>query len=148
MKYLKTFEAYEDDDFDSIDEEESDYLTIGSSQIRGAGRGLFTSIDIFKGEIISYYKGEILTDNEAKRRADAHEDQYFINMLDGTIMDSKNVECLAKYANDAQGTKFKNNAKISVDDDDKVCLVATRDIKSGEEIFTPYGKKYWAKHIY
>ena len=67
-------------------------------------------------------------------------------MLDGTIMDSKNTKCYAKYANDAEGfskTKYKNNAKISLDENNKVCIVALRNIKIGEEVFCGYGKKYW-----
>jgi len=149
MKYLKTFEDYEEDDFDNIDAEENEYLYIKPSQIKGAGQGLFTSMDIYKGEIIAYYKGEHLDDDEAKRRADANEDQYFVVLLDGSILDAKNTECFGRYANDAEGipgSGFKNNAKISLDDNDDVCLVATKNIKADEEIFLPYGKKYWNKH--
>jgi uncharacterized protein len=59
------------------------------------------------------------------------------------------VKCFAKYANDADGflrSNFKNNAKIGLDEFDKVCLIATRNIKTNEEIFCSYGKKYWKKH--
>jgi hypothetical protein len=150
MKYLKTFEDYEEDDFDNIDAKESDYLIAKPSQIKNAGMGLYTSIDIYKGEIIAYYIGENLSDEEAKKRSDNNEDQYFVVMLDGSILDAKNSDCFGRYANDAEGipgSGFKNNAKISLDDNDDVCLVATRDIKSGEEIFIPYGRKYWKKQL-
>ena len=73
-------------------------------------------------------------------------DGYFISMLNGSIMDSHHVKCYAKYANDAEGMavlKFKNNSKIALDEDDNVCLVALRNITSGEEIFCGYGKPYW-----
>ena len=55
----------------------------------------------------------------------------------------------AKYANDAEAFKnsiHKNNAKITLDDDDNVCIIATKNIKSASEIFCSYGKKYWKKH--
>ena len=87
--------------------------------------------------------------SEVKLRVENGEDQYFINLLDGSIMDSKPVHCFAKYANDAKGFKqsdFKNNAKISLDDNDNVCLIATKKIKVGSEIFCSYGKRYWKKH--
>ena len=72
-----------------------------------------------------------------------------MNLINGSILDCKNTECFAKYANDANGyskSAFKNNAKITLDENQNVCLIAIRKIKSGEEIFCDYGKKYWKKH--
>ena len=132
-----------------IEAPESDYLYIQDSQITNAGKGLFTAIDIYPNEIISIFKGEILTENEAKKRVSEGNDRYFINMLDGSILDSMNVDCFAKYANDAEAfskLEFKNNSKITLDDDDNVCIVATKKIKSQQEIFCSYGVKYWKKH--
>lgn len=128
---------------------ESDYLYVSPSQLPASGNGLLTAIKIYKDEIISLFKGEILTNTQAKLRAKKGKDRYFINMLDGSIMDSMNVKCFAKYANDALGSKksnFKNNSKIGLDEDDNVCLIAIRNIKVNEEIFCSYGKKYWKKH--
>ena len=133
---------------DKIDAKEADYLYTQSSQIPNAGKGLFTCVPICKNEIISIFKGVILSDEEAEARAKKGIDRYFINMLDGTIMDSNPVKCFAKYANDAEGfakTGFLNNSVITLDDDDNVCLVAVRDLMPGEEIFCSYGRKYWAK---
>ena len=59
---------------------EADYLYIQASQIANAGNGLFTAIPIFKNEIISIFKGEILTQKEAQSRIDNLQDGYFINM--------------------------------------------------------------------
>ncbi|MEL1248181.1 SET domain-containing protein-lysine N-methyltransferase [Flavobacterium helocola] len=132
-----------------IEAPESDYLYIQDSQITNAGKGLYTAIDIYPNEIISLFKGEILTDNEAQKRVSEGNDRYFINMLDGSILDSMHVDCFAKYANDAEAfskLEFKNNSKITLDDDDNVCIVATKKIKSQQEIFCSYGVKYWKKH--
>lgn len=60
------------------------------------------------------------------------------------------TECFAKYANDAEAfskLELKNNSKITLDDEDNVCLIATKKIKSGDEIFCSYGAKYWKKHF-
>ena len=114
-----------------------------------AGKGLFSAIKIYKNEIISIFKGEILTEFDAKIRADNQLDRYFINMLDGTILDSMNIDCFAKFANDAEAfgkLEFKNNAKITLDDENNVCIIATKNINPYEEIFCSYGKKYWKKH--
>ena len=132
-----------------IEAPESDYLYIQDSQITNAGKGLFTAIDIYPNEIISLFKGEILTDEEAQKKVSEGKDRYFINMLDGSILDSMNVDCFAKYANDAEAfskLEFKNNSKITLDDDDNVCIVATKKINSQHEIFCSYGVKYWKKH--
>lgn len=125
---------------------EDDYLYIAPSGIVGAGKGLYTVIPIYSNEIISLFKGEILSSAEASKRAAAGQDAYFINMLDGSIMDSKNIDCFAKYANDAYGkstAKITNNARIGITETEEVCLIATRKIKEGEEIFCAYGKAYW-----
>lgn len=111
---------------------------------------MFTAIDIYKHEIIAIFEGEILTEIEAKKRVENKKDKYFINMIDGTIMDSMFVECFAKYANDAEAfenSTFTNNGKISLDDENNVCLIATKNIKAGSEIFCSYGKRYWKKHL-
>lgn len=132
-----------------IDAAESDYLYTSQSQIPNSGKGLFTAIAIYENETIALFKGEILSNSEAKFRADKGKDGYFINLLDGTIMDSKNVKCFAKYANDAEGSTgshFKNNACITLDMNDRVCIEATRDIDANEELFVGYGKEYWKKH--
>lgn len=133
----------------NIDANEADYLYIQKSQIENSGNGLFTAIKIYKEEIISVFKGKILTNIEAESIVKLNEDKYFINLLDGTILDSNTVDCFAKYANDSNGfmkSKYKNNSKIALDEANKVCLIATKNIKSNEEIFCSYGKKYWKKH--
>lgn len=133
-----------------IDASESDYLYIATSQIPHSGNGLYTAIDIYKDEVIALFKGEVLSDAEANKRAAQNKDQYFINLLNGSIMDSIKTPCFAKYANDAAGmskTSFKNNANIGLDETDQVCLIAKRKIKAGEEIFCGYGKKYWQKRL-
>jgi len=133
----------------SIEAKESDYLYIGASQLPNSGNGLFTAIAIYKDEVISLFKGEVLTTLQAKLRFNKGLDKYFICLPDGTMMDSMRVSCFAKYANDAEGfskSLFKNSAKISLDDDDQVCLIATRNIRENEEIFCAYGKAYWKRH--
>ena len=129
-----------------IEAKESTYLYVGESQLANSGSGLYSAISIYKEEIIAIFKGKILTPTRIKLRAKKNNDKYFISMLDGTIMDSMNTKCFAKYANDAQGfshSTFKNNARIEVNINEKVCLIASRNIQIGEEIFCGYGRRYW-----
>ncbi|WP_246284996.1 SET domain-containing protein-lysine N-methyltransferase [Winogradskyella wichelsiae] len=134
----------------AIEAPESDYLYIQPSQIKNAGNGLFTAMEIYEDEIISLFKGEIINNDEAKLRAEQNNDKYFINLLDDTIMDSMHTDCYAKYANDAEGlstsSKFKNNTTITLDEDHNVCIKASRNIEPGEELFCGYGESYWEKH--
>ena len=76
-------------------------------------------------------------------------DRYFMELPDGTTLDTMGVECFAKYANDAQGGSkgaWRNNAVITLDDNDRVCLRATRRILAGKEVLCGYGKRYWQRH--
>ncbi len=130
-----------------IDAEEADYLFVQNSGIPLAGAGLFTAIPIHRGEIIAVFQGEVLSQTEAKKRASAGQDAYFVSLLDGSTMDSMNTECFAKYANDVEGpgtSRLRNNAVITLSDEDEPCLVATRTVKAGTEVFVSYGKAYWA----
>ena len=133
----------------SIDAQEASYLYVKPSQLTNAGNGLFTAIDIYKDEVISLFKGAILSTKQITSRVLKNKDAYFIQMLDGTIMDSMQTACYAKYANDANGfskSNFTNNAKIIIDENGDVCIVATKHIKMNTEIFCSYGKAYWKKH--
>ncbi len=128
-----------------IDAKEKDYLYVQASQIGGAGSGLYTAVPIYKNEIICIFKGENLSPKEAEKRVIAGEDRYFINKIEGGILDSMHTACFAKYANDSIGTAFKINSKIALDENDNICIVATRAIREQEEIFCSYGKQYWQK---
>lgn len=132
-----------------IESPENDYLYTGLSQLQNAGQGLFTAINLYKDEVISIFKGDILTETQIEERIIKGEDKYFINLLDGSIMDSMHIMCFAKFANDAEGfskSAFKNNTKIALDEDDNVCIVAKANIKAGTELFCAYGVRYWKKH--
>jgi uncharacterized protein len=136
-------------DSNQIDAPESDYLFTAVSQLPNAGSGLFTAIDIYKDEIIAIFNGEILTNAAAASKAEKGENAYFMNLLNGSILDCRSTDGFAKYANDAGGfhqLKFKNKSKIALDESNNVCLIATSKIKMGEEIFCSYGKKYWKAH--
>lgn len=128
-------------------EEEAAFLLVKESQIPDAGKGLFLCVNKKKGDLIALFRGEVLSYEEAEQRAANKEDGYFIDMSNGTILDSMHVECFAKYANDALGvgkSKFKSNSEIQLSGHtDVVYLIAIRDIKAGEEVFTSYGRKYW-----
>ena len=79
-------------DNNTIDALESDYLYIATSQLPNSGNGLFTAITIYKDEIISIFKGEVLSTDEATIRINNGTDQYFMNLINGSILDCKTTD--------------------------------------------------------
>jgi len=119
-------------------------LEIKASGLPGAGQGLFTKTAIAKGTRIVEYKGTVTTWEEAKKDAT---NGYIYFLKPNYVIDGRDhPKSLARYANDAAGlVRAKdngNNARFEADGL-RVFLVATKDIKAGEEIFVSYGKKYW-----
>jgi uncharacterized protein len=136
-------------DPNQIEAPESDYLYIAISQLPNSGNGLFTAIDIYKDEIIAVFYGVILTPKKAASEAKKGNNEYFMNLANGRILDCKQTNGFAKYANDSSGfgkSHHKNKAIITVDENANVCLVATSKIKIGEKIFCSYGKRYWKEY--
>ncbi|MEO8732952.1 MAG: SET domain-containing protein [Flavobacteriales bacterium] len=136
-------------DPDGIPLKEEDYLYTGLSGLPDAGQGLYTAIPLYKDEVIAIFHGERLSATEAGDRAAQGLDRYFMELPDRTTLDAMGVKGFAKFANDAKvsaGTALRNNAVITLDDSDRVCLRATRRIRVGEEILCGYGKRYWKRH--
>ena len=136
-------------DPDGIPLAEADYLYTATSGLPDAGQGLFTAVPIYKDEVIAIYRGERLSAKRAKERAAQGLDRYFMELPDGTTLDAMGVEGFAKFANDAKGSvpsTLHNNAKITLDDEGRVCLRATRRIRASEEVLCGYGKRYWQRH--
>jgi hypothetical protein len=134
----------------TIDAHEADYLYVKASGIADAGMGLFTAIPIHRGEVVAVFRGERLTATEAARLAALGDDTYFVTLLDGSTLDSMHSDCFAKYANDIEGpgnTRSRNNAVITLNDDEQPCVMAMRTIKAGGEVFVGYGKAYWKKRL-
>ena len=119
-------------------------LYVDNSSIPSAGKGLFTSTDIQKGEIITEYTGDITTWEEVRHDA-SNLYIYFVN--DDYVINAKeHPEAIARYANDAHGlTRIRglhNNSKF-VNINGKIFIKALRFVKAGSEILADYGKGYW-----
>lgn len=133
-------------DLYKLDLNEEDYLYIKPSQIPNAGLGLYTAIKLLKGDIIAVYRGEVLNALEFKKRSALQEDNYFMNLPNGHTLDCKHTHGFAKMANDCMNSQFKQNAIITINNN-QVVLVASRTINMHHEIFTSYGKPYWDAKI-
>lgn len=123
-------------------------LKVKKSLIPGAGKGLFTTKAIKKGEKIIEYLGEIIEWKEYKKRVERNEDGYLFFINRKHCIDAYNTpQHIARYSNDAAGlTRVKgltNNAEYVISDKTKCFIVAKKNIEAGSEIFVSYSKEYW-----
>lgn len=121
-----------------------DQLTVKTSTLPGAGKGLFTKQPIKKGERIVEYTGNVITWKEAQKDVD---NGYIFFINNKRVIDAKHDESsIARYANDARGLKrvkgMKNNAEYVIEKG-RVYIEAIADIPKGAEIFVSYSKEYW-----
>ena len=122
-------------------------LLVKKSRLPGAGKGLFTTKAIAKDAKIIEYRGEIIGYNEYRKRARKEQDQYLFFLRQNLCIDAMYTpQYKARYANDAAGIikvkALRNNSDYIIFGD-KCFIVASRDIKAGEEIFVNYTKSYW-----
>lgn len=124
-------------------------LVVRKSRIPNAGKGLFTTSPIRKGDVIVEYQGEKLTWDQCCKRNKKHPDQapYLFFISKNNCVDAEHTpEALARYANDAEGyvqiKGKKNNSEYRVIKS-KPYIVATAPIKANGEILVSYGGDYW-----
>ena len=107
------------------------------------GNGVFSIANIKCGERILEYLGEKITKDESNRRGLAQEEKakesgggaVYIFELDDTHDIDGNVEYNdARFINHACATNCE-----AVNEDDSIWIVATQDIKKGDEILYNYG---------
>jgi len=123
-------------------------LKVKKSLIPGAGKGLFTTTPIKKGEKVIEYLGEIIDWEEYERRVERDEDGYLFFINKNKCIDAFNTpEHIARFANDAAGiTKvkgLKNNTEYNIEGKKRCFIIAKRNINAGEEIFVSYTREYW-----
>jgi len=130
-------------------------LQVKKSKIKGAGKGLFVgSKPIKNGGVVARYgyshnyksakeiedtcQGYALTDVEYNK---CYGDYIF---CDGEhCWDAREKRStLARYANDAHGSKYASNAQFKMKRGVPY-IVASADIQVGEEVFVDYGDQYW-----
>lgn len=120
------------------------HLKVQTSTIPQSGKGLFTTVDVPKGAVITEYIGRHATWAEVEDDAD---NPYIYFIDEQNIIDaSKDLKSLGRYANDAAGLTrvpgLKNNAEY-YEEDNRVYIKAKTAIRAGSEIFVSYGRDYW-----
>ncbi len=121
------------------------HLKAKRSTLAGAGKGLFTTVPIAKGEIITEYKGKVSSWKDANH--DDGKNLYIYYVSRNHVIDARgNKKAFAHFANDAKGTvKGVSNNAGYVEKNKRVFIIATRNIPAKAEIFVGYGVEYWTK---
>lgn len=122
-------------------------LRIKPSQISNSGDGLYTTVDIKKGQRIGFYDGKKMSHAAYK----ANPSGYGLTLDRKTIVDAKSTQSgPMRYINHCRTTNKRsgqckgNNAKYAPNHRKKrISVKATKKIKAGEEIFASYGRNYW-----
>lgn len=120
-------------------------LAVKTSQLPGAGKGLFARTDFRKGDEITEYKGRRRKWSEVKHLDG--ENGYLMRVNATSAIDARPYSAsYGRFANDATGSsrsaRLRNNAEY-VARGLRVFIEATRTIRNGEEIFVGYGREYW-----
>lgn len=129
-------------------------LSIGPSNIRGAGDGLFTMRSIPIGGAITEYGGVDVDADEFGR--DDYQSHYGIKLNRHIVRDGKSTQSgLGRYANTCRAANVRanectgNNARYSIDQrGDKIVTIKNMRnarIPAGSEIFVNYGREFWRK---
>jgi uncharacterized protein len=120
------------------------HLFVKTSTIPGAGKGLFTKVEIPKGTRIVEYKGRRTIWKEVK---DDSTNYYIYTINRNNVIDAqKTMSALARYANDAKGlTRVKGLANncVYVNEGNRAYIEAVKNIPAGAEILVDYTKEYW-----
>jgi SET domain-containing protein len=120
------------------------HLFVKESTIPGAGKGLFTAIDIPKGTRVVEYKGRRTVWKEVK---DDSTNYYIYTINRNNVIDAqKTMSALARYANDAKGlTRVKglSNNCVYVNEGTRAFIETVKNIPAGTEILVDYTKEYW-----
>jgi len=122
------------------------HLYLKKSNLPGAGKGLFTKVDIPKGTRIVEYKGRLQPWREVKDEDGYNAYLFRINSR-WAINALPYKKTLGRFANDARGFTrvegLRNNSEYEVEG--KKCFIdATRKIHKYEEILVEYGGNFWS----
>ncbi len=102
------------------------------------GLGLFTDIDIKKGEFIIEYWGDIISEKEANVRGG----KYLFQTSSNRHVDGSTRQNIARYVNHSCRPNCETEIKRG-----QIFISSIKNIKKGEELFYDYGKEYWNEHI-
>jgi len=129
-----------------------DILVVRGSTIPNAGSGLFyepsgNSDEVVKaGSTMCYCTGHRHNFFSQKSLSDR---SYLMNVAGDILVDpGPMLSIKARYINDPLNEEIVNCKFVADPAHFRCAVVATRDIRSGEELFVSYGDMYWSQQSY
>lgn len=124
-------------------------LIVKKSKIPRAGKGLFTTSLIRKGDLVVEYKGEKLSWAQCLKRYGKNINNarylYYVSAKNCIDAQRRQME-LARYANDAEGFNRRNGLRNNSEYTNikgVPHIIATSNIPKGSEILVDYSGDYW-----
>lgn len=102
------------------------------------GLGLFSNIQIKKGEFVIEYTGKVMTSKEANEKGG----KYLFEINSRTTIDGSGRENLARYINHS----CRPNCEATIKNK-HIIISSIKEIKPGEELSYNYGKEYFNEYI-
>jgi len=102
------------------------------------GLGLFSNIQIKKGEFVIEYTGKIMTSKEANDKGG----KYLFEINSRITVDGSGRENLARYINHS----CRPNCEATIKNK-HIIICSIKEIKPGEELTYNYGKEYFNEYI-
>lgn len=127
---------------EKVDNSANDFVEVKGSWI-GEFSGLFARKALSEGQVICIYHGKLLRTSDAIKLDDK---SYLMRLGEQVYVDAREkLDCLARFINDCRNpagynVRFEKHPSAGV-----ALIVATRDVKAGEELFVDYGKWYWLR---
>ena len=135
------------DNLPPIQEALDEILVAKTSAIPDAGLGLFyepgqEDKSIPAGTILCYYTGQIHNFQSARKLQFRN---YLMNIQGDVLVDPRLLPHIkARYINDPLNEDTINCRFVP--EEFRAAVVATREIRPGEELFASYGDAYWSQH--
>ena len=123
--------------------ENSDLVEIKTSKLRNAGNGLFATKNINKGEFVCWYFGALI-EKDFIENGYYDSDYLLSNPHSNLIIDAEDQNsCFGRYINDSLSLKKNNCEFVFYTDTTSAGVIATKNVKKGDEFYMSYGLDYW-----
>lgn len=125
---------------DSISMRRYVHLLVGESTVHGAGWGLYTKNALAKGDYVSEYVGEVISQEEAERRGRIYDKvnrSYLFNLTADYVVDATRKGNKTRFIN--HSAKPNCCARLMlVNGTMRIGIFAIEDIESQSELFFDY----------
>lgn len=118
-----------------------DYVKTKHKKVEEKGVGLFADENIRPGSLIGEYQGEVLSQDEFRRRKIEYRGErhfYFMTLTRNLVIDASRKSQITRFVNHSCEPNCVTE-KWNAGGEPRVAIVALRDIPKGEEITFDYG---------